>query len=235
MHIDTDRVTILLYVILKHFKRSRVKKLFFQSSVKSGMMTPYKKTPPSAPWKHLYEWRLVSYSFLHHTWTKLSPGPLRLWDFTESKKCWLGQASAQSAAQVGTIANSRSSQPQLCPNESQNPLRTEIKPLLWATSSSAALPLQTEVPPYCSIPSYSLCLYIPLFAICHYWTKISFNTFVNALQEVLGCYWTVLQIPLFQPMQANSVSLIPYALNSVGLLSALLILQPRSLSPSPFC
>lgn len=103
---------------------------------------------------------------------------------------------------VGTTAISRSNKPQFCPNESQNPLRMEIKLPLWATSSSVALPLQIKVPPCCSIPNYNLWNYIPLFVICHYLTEISFNIFVNALQEVLGCYWTVLHLPLFQTMQA---------------------------------
>lgn len=194
MHIGTG-VTILLYIILKHFKRHRVKKIFSQSSVKSGMMTPY-KIPQQTTKQSIkaFCWmELLSYIFLHHTWTKLSPHPLCLWDFTESKKCWLGWTSAQ----VETFANSRRRQSQFCPNELQTPLRTEIKPLLCTTSSKAALSLQIKLSPFCSNPSYNLCHYICLFAICHYWTEISFKIFVNALQEVSRCYWTVLQIPLF--------------------------------------
>lgn len=121
---------------------------------------------------------------------------------------------------VGTIAISRSNKPQLCPNESQNTLRMEIKLLLWATSSSAALPLRIKVPPCCSVPNYNLWNYIPLFVICHYLTEISCNIFVNVLQEDLGCYWTVLHLPLFQTMQAQLLSNYP--------------LHPHSLSLSPF-
>lgn len=171
-------VTILLYIISKHFKRHRVKKFFSQSSVKSGMMTPYKIPQQTTKWSNkAFCWmELLSYIFLRHTWTKLSPHRLCLWDFTEPKKCWLG------------------SQSQFCPNELQIPLRTEIKPLLCTTSSRAALSLQIKLSPYCSNWSYNLCHYICLFAICHYWTEIIFKICVNAL---LGCYWAVLQIPLF--------------------------------------
>lgn len=165
MHVDTDRITVLLYVILKHFKIQSEEALFPVICEIWYDDTIQKKPPPTGPWKHSPERRLVSYRFLHHTWTKLSPDSLCLWDFTESKKCWLGQTSAQSAAKMGTIANRRSSRPWPWTNESQNLLRMEIKPLLWATSSNAALPLQIEVPPFNPklqfVPLHLSCCHLP--------------------------------------------------------------------------
>lgn len=111
---------------------------------------------------------------------------------------------------MATFANSRRSQSQFCPNKLQTPLRTEIKPLLCTTSSRAALSLQLKLSPFCSNPSYNLCHYICLFAICHYRTEISFKIFVNALQEVSQCYWTVLQIPLFLTVQAQLCQPLPH-------------------------
>lgn len=187
-------VTILLYIILQHLKRHRVKKFFFQSSVKSRMMTPYKypNKPPvvykTIPQKEIFFLHLFA-PYLNQS-VPTSSVSLRLHRIKEVP-------AGTSSVPVETIANSRWSQSQFCPKELQIPLRTEIKPLPCATSSRAAFSLQIKLSPYCSNPSYSFCHFICLFAICHYWTEISFKIFLNALEEVSGCYWTVLQIPLF--------------------------------------